>query len=173
MLNRSLCVVCGLLVSGSALAQAVLGSATEVHGLVTVSSGATLSTAAPGTPILDGSRYVTGSGSSATLRLSNGCVINMSPNQAITVAGQKTCDQLVASIETTRATLAVAQTTGVELGVGAGAGAGAGVIGPLVALGSIAALGISTAGRGNNSSASTPSADGGGGGIPNSPISTQ
>lgn len=159
MLSKSLCVAGTILVSTGAFAANVLGTASSVQGLVTVSNGANMATVTAGAPVLDGSRYLTGSGSFASLRLSNGCVLNMKPNQSITIDGKKSCDELLALLETSRDSLAALQ------GTGGGAGGGMGS-GPLIALGGLIAAGLASGGGGGGG------AGAGGGGTPEFPIST-
>ena len=89
-----------LLASGAAFAQApaiVVGVATDVQGLVTVSNGSTVESVSNNAPILDGSRYVTSSSGSVILHWKNGaCEVKLKPNQTILVDNSKDCDRLIA-----------------------------------------------------------------------------
>lgn len=156
-MNRSFFVLGGLLLSGTVLAQSVLGSAIEVQGLVTVSNGTSLTNAVSGMLVVDGSRIVTSSGSSATVRLKNDCVLKMGPNQSLTVAADRTCDELLAQL----------QGSGVK---GAAATPG-GALGPLLAFSAMTAASLSYTGK-NSPSSSGINPDGGGA-IPVTPISQQ
>jgi hypothetical protein len=133
MLSKPLFSLGAGLLACAALAQTTIGTTVEVKGLVTVSDGSTMANAVAGSPIIDGSRYITGSSGTATLRLSNDCVLKLRPNQSITIDGQKTCDELLAFLDSGRGTLAGLQASA----------AGAGVtVDPWVALGTIASLGL-------------------------------
>jgi hypothetical protein len=101
MNKKSIVVVGAALITGAAWAQGVLGTATEVQGLVTVSTGSSMNTAVVGAPIMDGSQFMTSTGSFATLKLANGCELRMKPNQSITIGARQTCDELLALLETT------------------------------------------------------------------------
>jgi len=59
--------------------------------------------AAPGSPIPDGARIVTTSSGSAVLQLANGCVIDLKPNQAVTVLRGSSCGELAAAVRPTGA----------------------------------------------------------------------
>lgn len=96
---KSFIAVMLALVAGTALAQERLGTVSNVQGLVTVTDGATGGTAAAGSPIIDGTRFVATSTGSAVLRLNNGCVINLRPNQAVTVLRSMTCERLLAAVQ--------------------------------------------------------------------------
>lgn len=135
MSNNHLWVLAGLLAAAPAFAQPgdVLGKTSEVLGLVTVSNGAVLTNATAGSPIVDGSRYVTTSGSSATLTLDNGCVLRMQPNQSITITSTQTCDEMLALLETSSRNLLAMATpsaggTGMTALLGLGALAGLGLV---------------------------------------------
>lgn len=156
-MTKTQCVLAaGLLACVPVLAQNVLGTTTEVNGLVTVSSGMNLATATQGMPVVDGARYVTSSGSFATLKLNNGCVLRMKPNQSITVDGQKTCEQLLALLETSRDSMVAMQ---------AGTAGGFNPLVGMAVLGGAALVQSASSGSSNSG--------GSGGVIPEPPISRQ
>lgn len=156
MLQKSLLGALGLLACAPLLAQSVLGKTEEVRGLVTVSQGSRLATAAVGSPVIDGSRYVTSTGSSVTLKLDNGCVLRMKSSQSLLIDGQKSCDELIALLNTSSDALVAALP--------------AGGIHPAIGAGIVAGLGIAALSNGGSTKAggSTPGGlnPGGGGSIP-------
>ncbi|RYF39887.1 MAG: hypothetical protein EOO27_48530, partial [Comamonadaceae bacterium] len=97
---KSLVLICSTLLATAAFAQSqnVIGKVTEVQGIVTVTDGVRGGTAQLGNPITEGSRYVASSNGSATLKLDNGCTINLRPSQAVTVR-QQPCNVLLASVQ--------------------------------------------------------------------------
>jgi hypothetical protein len=117
------------LIAAEALAQAPLGTVTNVEGLVTVTDGATAGTVAPGQVISDGMRFVTTSGGRMTLQLNNGCTVTLQPGQAVTVLQRMTCGELVSAVQPVGG-LSLAATGGGSLVKG------------LVAMGSLAAGGF-------------------------------
>jgi hypothetical protein len=124
-------------VAASAIAQApsTLGSVSSVQGNVTVSNGNSLIAAVQGAPITSGMRFVTPSNGLAALRLNNGCVVNLRPNQAVTVLQSMTCDQLLAAVQTV-GPVNVAAASGGSAGTGALATGGL-LAGGLIAIKSI------------------------------------
>lgn len=158
--------VLGLAVT-TPFAQSILGATAEVQGLVTVSTASGMNTAVTGSPVVDGSRWVTSSGSFATLRLTSGCILRMRPNQSITVAADKSCDELLALLEVTRdgTALAGVASPGAAAGVGGAIAAlGAGVVVTLVS--DAARNRPSTPGGGNGGGGGGNVGGGGGGNIP-------
>ena len=112
-----------------------VGVVTRVEGLVTVSQNNTLGNAFKDEIILQNARVVTTANGSTTIRLKNGCVIDLKPNQAVTVDFRRECKAILAAIQP-------AGVVGVAGGVGAG-GVGNGVIavaGVLTVVGAINAL---------------------------------
>lgn len=85
--------------SMAASAQAPVGVVLRVEGLVTVSDGVTVNSGVTGGAIPNGARFVTSSTGSVTLRMNNGCIVTLKPNQAVTVDRESTCEALVASIQ--------------------------------------------------------------------------
>ena len=112
-----------------------VGVVTRVEGLVTVSQANTMGNVFKDEIILQNARVVTTANGSTTIRLNNGCVIEMKPNQAVTVDFRRECKAILAAIQPVGA-------VGVAGGVGAG-GVGNGVIavaGVLTVVGAINAL---------------------------------
>ncbi len=75
------------------------GNFTEVNGLVTVTAGDQLVSAAVGNPVFDGNRIVTTTGSSMTVKLNNGCVIKLKSSESLVVNRKLECAALIASIQ--------------------------------------------------------------------------
>ena len=112
-----------------------VGVVTRVEGLVTVSQANTMGNVFKDEIILQNARVVTTANGSTTIRLKNGCVIDLKPNQAVTVDFRRECKAILAAIQP-------AGIVGVAGGVGAG-GVGNGVIavaGVLTVVGAINAL---------------------------------
>ena len=129
--------------STAALAQGPgesVGVVQSVDGLVTVSQGNTLGNVVKDEKILNGARVVTTSTGSAVVKLNNGCLISLAPNQSVTVDPRLDCKALVASIQSTGAGAFAA---------GAGAGAGNGVA---IAAAIAGGVGIAVIGNSNSSS---------------------
>lgn len=105
MLHKPLISLGILLVSGAVVGQGtvapapVIGSAADVQGLVTVSDGKTIASVINGNSLVDGSRVVTSSTGSVTLKTNSGCNIRLGPNQSITLLRERSCEALVASIQ--------------------------------------------------------------------------
>ena len=76
-----------------------VGVVTRVEGLVTVSQDDTLGNAFKGEVILQNARVVTTATGSTTIRLNNGCMIDLKPNQALTVDSRRECKAILASIQ--------------------------------------------------------------------------
>ena len=76
-----------------------VGVVTRVEGLVTVSQGNTMRNAFKDEVILQNARVVTTSSGSTTIRLNNGCVIDLKPNQAVTVDFKRECKVILAAIQ--------------------------------------------------------------------------
>jgi len=110
MFTKSLSMLAWVVAAGAVLAQVagpqplparkpLLGRATNVQGLVTVSDDAGVSRVLVNNAVVDHSRYVTSSSGSVTLKMDKGCDVVLKPNQALTVESVKSCDGLFASIE--------------------------------------------------------------------------
>ncbi|MES2979224.1 MAG: hypothetical protein V4731_12440 [Pseudomonadota bacterium] len=84
-----------VLVPAPAPAVGVIQSA---QGLVTVSQGNTLSNALGGSPITNGARIVTTSTGTSSIRLSSGCTIPLSPNQAVTIDTSLSCQAQINNV---------------------------------------------------------------------------
>ena len=76
-----------------------VGLVTRVEGLATVSQGDTLGNVFKDEVILQNARVVTTATGSTTIRLNNGCVIVLMPNQAVTVDARRECKALLAAIQ--------------------------------------------------------------------------
>ena len=76
-----------------------VGVVTRVEGLVTVSQGNTMRNAFKDEVILQNARVVTTSSGSTTIRLNNGCLIDLKPNQAVTVDFKRECKAILAAIQ--------------------------------------------------------------------------
>jgi hypothetical protein len=98
MLRTFIFAAGALCLAGAAWSQAVLGTVSNITGIVTTTVGNTGGIATEGSSILDGTRFVTGAGGSATLILANGCVVELKANQAVTVVAATTCTQLLAGV---------------------------------------------------------------------------
>ena len=76
-----------------------VGLVMRVEGLVTVSQGDTLGNAFKDKVILENARVVTTSSGSITIRLNNGCVIELKANQAVTIDNRRECKAILAAIQ--------------------------------------------------------------------------
>ena len=116
-----------------------VGVVIRVEGLVTVSQDNTLGNAFKEEVILQNARVVTTATGSTTIRLKNGCVIDLKPNQAVTVDFRRECKAILASIQPTGAVVAagVGSEAGGAVGVGDAVIIGSGI---LVTVGFIKAL---------------------------------
>lgn len=118
---KSFIAVLLALIAATAFAQDKerLGTVENVRGVVTVTDGATGGTAATGSPINSGMRFVTSSSGSATLKFNNGCEINLKPLEAVTVLRSMDCKALIAAVQAGGANVA-----GGSFATGAAASAG-------------------------------------------------
>jgi hypothetical protein len=96
--KKNLVAALSLLACASAMAQASLGTITNVQGVVTATQGSTATTVTTGQAITNGTRFVTASGGSVTLRLNTGCTVTLQPGQAVTVLQSMGCQELAASV---------------------------------------------------------------------------
>jgi len=148
MFKKSFSALAIFALTGSVLAQGdVVGTAADVQGLVTVSEGATVGSVTAGSAVIDGSRYVTGSSGSVTLKLAQNCSIVLKPNQSVTVLKSKTCEALWASVQNLGtqnvAAAGLSGGNGVALGLG-------GALGIAALAGGSSGGGSSTGGSGGN-----------------------
>ena len=104
-----------------------VGVVTRVEGLATVSQGNIIGNVSKDEVILQNARVVTTASASTTIRLKNGCVIDLKPSQAVTVDIRRECKAILASIQPTGGV--------VTAGVGSEAGGAVGV-GDAVIIGS-------------------------------------
>ena len=108
----SLSALCSTLSFAQTPAAEAVGVVTRVEGLVTVSQNNTLGNVFKDEIILQNARVVTTASGSTTIRLKNGCIIDLKPNQAVTVDFRRECKALLAAIQ-------AAGAVGVAGGVGA------------------------------------------------------
>lgn len=125
MVSKKLLTLGAVLFSAVAWAQSI-GTVGSVSGVVTINDGSRVLSAAPGSPIPDGARIVTTSSGSAVLQLANGCVIDLKPNQAVTVLRGSSCGELAAAVRSTGA--APVAGSGSSFGVGDAFIVGTGVV---------------------------------------------
>jgi hypothetical protein len=109
MALKKLLVALASIACASAMAQAPLGSVTNVQGVVTATQGTTGTTVIVGTPITNGARFVATSTGSVTLRLNSGCVVTVPSAHAVTVLQSMTCEQLTAAVQPVSATATLGQ----------------------------------------------------------------
>ena len=77
----------------------VVGVVTRVEGLVTVSQGNTMGNGFKDEVVLQNARVVTTATGSTTIRLNNGCVVDLKPNQAVTIDFRRECKAILDSIQ--------------------------------------------------------------------------
>jgi len=102
--------------SAQAPATEAVGVITRVEGLVTVSQADTMGNAFKDEVILQNARVVTTANGFTTIKMNNGCVIELKPNQAVTVDLRRECKAILAGI----------QSAGVVGAAGAGGASGIG-----------------------------------------------
>ena len=95
----SLSALCSTLSFAQTPPPEAVGVVTRVEGLVTVSQNNTLGNVFKDEVILQNARVVTTATGSTTIRLKNGCVIDLKPNQAVTVDFRRECKALLAAIQ--------------------------------------------------------------------------
>ena len=120
-------------VSTGVMAQTVpggVGVIQSIDGLVTVSQANTLGTAVKDARILDGARIVTTGAGTTVVKLDNGCLIKLDPNQSVTIDSKLDCRAQAASIQPT-----------VPVAAAAGTGVGTGVVLGALGVGAIALIG--------------------------------
>ena len=91
-------------VSTGAMAQGVPGAVGIIQstdGLVTVSQDNALGNAFKDARILDGARVVTTGTGTTVVRLNNGCLVKLEPNQSVTIDSKLDCKAQVDSIRST------------------------------------------------------------------------
>ena len=99
MALKKLLVALASLAAAAAIAQSALGTVSNVQGVVTATQGTTGTVVAPGSVIVNGTRFVTTSTGTVTLRLNSGCVVTLQPAQSVTVLQNMTCQQLTAAVQ--------------------------------------------------------------------------
>lgn len=100
MIKNALMTVGLACFSLAAVAQSI-GTISNVSGTVTVNDGTRVVNATAGSPISNGARIVTTSTSTATVRLANGCVVDLKPGQAVTLLSSTSCSDLLATVQNT------------------------------------------------------------------------
>ena len=95
----SLSAFCTTMSFAQTPAPEAVGVVTRVEGLVTVSQDNIMGNAFKDEVILQNARVVTTASGSTTIRLNNGCVIDLKPNQAVTVDLRRECKAILASIQ--------------------------------------------------------------------------
>ncbi len=115
-------------VTSIGLASERVGELSDVHGNVTVTSDATVVRGKNGTSLAANSRIVTGNGSKATVRLTEGCVIALKANQFLALNPKLTCTQHVAAVSQLASPVQLAQAGGGGIVAGAAGGAGGAVV---------------------------------------------
>ena len=133
----------GVMAQGAPVVPASVGAIQSTDGLVTVSQANTLGNAFKDERLLDGARVATTGTGTTVIRLDNGCVIRLEPNQSVTINTKLDCRAQVAGIQ--------------SIGFVA-AGAGQGVSNPVglaaLGLGLIGAYANQRGGRGSSASGS-------------------
>ena len=86
-------------VFAQAPAPEAVGVVVRVDGLVTVSQNNTLGNVFKEEVIVQNARVVTTASGSTTIRLNNGCVIDLKPNQGVTVDIRRECKAILAGIQ--------------------------------------------------------------------------
>jgi hypothetical protein len=100
--NKFLIAFCACLVATASVAQGQvalddsIGKIESVEGLVTVTQGSSGAIAAVGNPVMEGTRFVATSSGSAVIRLNDGCVIKLQPNQVLMVRRDMPCVEALA-----------------------------------------------------------------------------
>lgn len=114
----------GAMAQGTPVAVGVIES---TDGLVTVSQANTLGNAFKDERILDGARVATTGTGTTVVRMNNGCLIKLEPNQSVTIDSRLDCRAQIASIQSTGVVAAgVGQGTSNPVGLAA---LGVGLIG--------------------------------------------
>ncbi|RYX90936.1 MAG: hypothetical protein EOO28_27450 [Comamonadaceae bacterium] len=120
--------------AAAAFAQPVVGTLSNVNGLVTVSQNNAIVSAGNGTTVVDGARIVSTATGNVTMQV-NGCSVSLAPNQAITVDSTQSCQSMQAAVQnlTPPATQAGAGgAVGGSFAGGVGAGLGVALFGATV-----------------------------------------
>lgn len=130
MLSLMLVVLATQMAWAQGTTEQVLGSVTAMDGLVTISKGDQLVSAAVGSDFSQGNRVVTTAGASVTLSFKDGCEITLKANQSLIIDKDRDCKALLASVSSLGE-------PGVAAAGAGGSGAGPLVIGGTVGLGLI------------------------------------
>lgn len=115
---KNLLLVLSAFAAAPAFAQTI-GTVTTVNGVATVTTGTTGTAVVVGAPIVNGSRVITTSTGSVTLRLNNGCIVTVPPGHGVTILSNLTCEQLRAAIQPVTTTVTTTTTSSqVPVGIG-------------------------------------------------------
>jgi hypothetical protein len=98
MAMKKLLAALSTIACASVLAQGAVGTVTNVQGVVTATTGTTGATVAAGAAFANGTRFVTTSSGSVTLRTNSGCTVTVPANSAVTVLQSMTCQELAAAV---------------------------------------------------------------------------
>lgn len=114
MIRTSLILILAAL-AGTAVHAQALGSVVSVNGIATVTTGSSGVAVTTGTPVFPGSRVITTSNATVTVRLNNGCTVTVPPGHAVTVLSSVSCGALQAAVQpvttaTTTSTASVVST---------------------------------------------------------------
>ena len=95
----SLSALCTTVSFAQTPAPQAVGVVTRVEGLATVSQANTLGNAFKDEVILQNARVVTTASGFTTIRLNDGCIVDLKPNQAVTIDIRRECKAILASIQ--------------------------------------------------------------------------
>jgi hypothetical protein len=98
MRHQAVILALSVVAASPVFAQAV-GTVANVTGVATVTTGSSGAAVVAGAPILNGSRVLTTSTGTVTLRMNNGCLVTVPASHAVTVQSSLTCEQLQARIQ--------------------------------------------------------------------------
>ena len=121
-MNKSIVFALSALVAAAVIAQPVVGTLSNVEGLVTITQNNQLVTAGNGSTVVDGARIISTSTGHVTIDV-NDCKVTLNPNESVTIDSSVSCDKFRAAVLRTDGPLTTAG------GSGGGFGAGLGVIG--------------------------------------------
>ena len=95
----SLSALCTTVSFAQTPAPQAVGVVTRVEGLATVSQANTLGNAFKDEVILQNARVVTTASGFTTIRLTDGCIVDLKPNQVVTIDIRRECKAILASIQ--------------------------------------------------------------------------
>ena len=97
-MKKAILLALTLAAAVAAFAQPVVGTLSNVNGLVTITQNDTLINASNGSTFVDGAQIVSTATGQVTISV-NGCSIPLAPNQSLTVNSSSTCAELQAAIK--------------------------------------------------------------------------